>query len=170
MSKIHFFIAKCLAVLIFYIPFAYSQIRPNETDLKSTYCIEYIKISAIPKLNSLIVLFEKDALSEHYKDYKLTFEEGKKEMQLDLEKTYQDLHRLQSYLVPRIRGMDVLGLELAQNRAREDLKLVNSCDSKCIGNPKPNPDLLVCIKSCLKSIGNPDERGKACRNINFLPF
>ena len=170
MDKIKFFIIKFFSIIFFSSPFAYAQIMPNNTDLKSAYCLESLKSDLVPSINRLIELFENWAVTGSTVEERLSAREQEKQLRLKLEKTYQDMHRLRSYLFPRINGMDVRGLELASNRAEEDNKLVKSCSSKCAGNPNPNPDATICFNSCLKIIGNPDERMKACQRIDFLPF
>lgn len=170
MKKNNYFAIKCIATFIFFIPFAYSQTRPNDVDLKSAYCIEALKSDVVPSIKSLLDLTINFSGTELTKGMSLELKNSEKDLQIQLEKTYQDIDRLQSYLIPRISGMDVRGLELAQNRAKEDSKLVKSCNFKCSGNPNPNPDLIICFNSCLSSIGKPDQRIDACSSINFLPF
>ena len=170
MKESNHFAIKCIAAFLYFIPFAYSQTRPNDVDLKSAYCIESLKSDLVPSIKSLLELTINLSRTELSKEMTLELKNSEKDLQIQLDKTYQDINRLQSYLIPRISGMDVRGLELAQNRAKEDSKLVNSCSSKCSGNPNPNPDLIICVNSCLNSIGKPDQRMDACRSINFLPF
>ena len=166
MNRINYLAVKYFAILVFFISSAQSQTRPTDADLKSAYCIEYIRTDLIPSLNSLIELSRNISISGRTNEQRSSFSESEKDLQMRLEKTYQDLNRLQSYLIPRIKGMDVLGLDLAKNRAKEDSKLHLSCLPKCKGNS----DFILCINSCQNSIGNPSTRMTACQSIDFLPY
>jgi len=139
---------------------------PNNTDLKSAYCIESLKSDLIPSLKSLIEVTGNIALTGGTKEIRLKSEELEKELQNRLDKVNQDMHRLQSYLLPRISRLDILGLELAVNRAKEDKKQSLSCLPKCKGNS----DLIACFESCENSMGKPSERTRACHSIDFLPY
>jgi hypothetical protein len=127
-----------------------------ERDLKSSYCIAVLqKETAAEDLKHEIL--KQSGIDIGHPAYK--------ELLQSSELRKQSLHRLRSYLIPRVKNSDVDGLQLARHRGEEDWNLFLTC-SKCMSSQQREK----CLAECDKSLGGPRLRMDSCKSPDFLPF
>lgn len=148
----------CLFLLGCGTAFAQALQLPNETDLRAAYCIPVLQhmISTTDAINASELGEFKDKM---------------------LRDRRNDLHRVQSYLVPRITRLDPDGLMLAGNRGKIDAKEADAtdldrcskeCDAK-VPNSPPYEAMANCLSACYKAIPVL-KRMSVCYDITWLPF
>jgi len=146
---------------------ASAQRAPTDAELKSAYCIHVLATKLSWTKNEIP---DRKALAEENKGTQLgrLALEYVESLENSLLKTQADLSRLRSYLVPRIPGIDILALEMARDRAKEDFQLAmnNSCAVKCSGIDT----IGSCLAKCDEAVGGPRARTWTCAKIDFLPF
>ena len=118
---------------------AHAERSPTDVELKSVYCITVLTASM--EIEKMLggSSFARNA---------------------------SNLNRLQSYLLPRVRDVDVEALLLAKNRAQKDRELYSTCAPKCA----VLSNFRSCLGTCSEELGGPLARLLACNNVNFLPF
>jgi hypothetical protein len=125
---------------------------PNSVDLRASYCVAFHKNVLSENLPIL-------ADSKKYTDlYGGDWYEVVKSSTASSE---NDLSRLQSYMLPRIKFLDAEALILATQQFSKDHKFLNLCQSKCIS--------LECFNQCAISTGY-KERATLCMNLSWIPF
>ena len=146
---------------------ASAQRAPTDAELKSAYCIHILSTKLSWIKNEIP---DSRARAEENKGTEIgrLALESVETLENLLLKTQADLSRLRSYLVPRIPGIDILALEMARGRAKEDFQLAtnNSCAVKC----NDFDTMRSCIAKCDEAVGGPRARTWTCKKIDFLPF
>lgn len=133
---------------------------PTDTDLKTAYCITVAKKS-IEGLSRAPI-----AQGTPGYDY----------MQGMIRDRNNDLHRLQSYLLPKLPSLDATGLLAAARRAEADFpasseaagQCATHCDSTLESGSMGNK-WLACMNTCTAESAV-YVRVNSCRTINWLPF
>jgi hypothetical protein len=140
---------------------------PTDIELRAAYCIPIVKWQlGISQQTEVIARgLERDATtpSEHKKLSKVYANTRKSTAAVEL-----TLHRLQSYLLPRIQLRDPVALAAAQGRGEADLRELQNatehCTTQCAG-PEHETE---CFESC---VGKPlVARMRACLSASWLPF
>ena len=151
--RISLFLALCSGSIFSYAQVALSNL---ERDLKSSYCIAVLQKEVAAE----------DLIHEFLKQNGMDKSNpANKELFQSSELRKQSLHRLRSYLIPRVKNSDVNGLQLARNRGEEDWNLFLTC-SKCMSTQQSEK----CLAECDKSLGGPRLRMDSCKSPDFLPF
>lgn len=127
-----------------------------ERDLKSSYCIAVLQ-KEVAARDFIDQILKQNGIEKSNPAHKDLFQSS------DLRE--QSLHRLRSYLIPRVKNSDLEGLQLARNRGEEDWNLFLSCTKKCSSMQGKN-----CLAECDKSLGGPTLRMDTCKSLDFLPF
>jgi hypothetical protein len=132
---------------------AYAQrYAPNHIDLRASYCIAFHK--NVISENSPILADAKKFTDLYGGDwYEL--------VKSSTASSENDLSRLQSYMLPRIKFLDAEALILATQQFSKDHKFLNMCQSKC--------SELECLNQCAVNSGY-KERASSCMNLNWIPF
>lgn len=151
-----------IALLMFVASMAHGQTRslPTDADLKTAYCITVVK----KNIQSLSMNTDPPGSPARNMIDDL------------LRDRNNELHRLQSYLLPKLPSLDATGLIAASNRGEADsaasLANAQQCGNRCestLESGKPGDKWVSCIQTC--SAENPAAtRVASCRNINWLPF
>jgi hypothetical protein len=132
---------------------AYAQkYLPNSVDLRASYCVAFHK-NVVSE--NLPILADANKYTDLYGGdwYEL--------VKSSTASSENDLSRLQSYMLPRIKFLDAEALILATQQFSKDHKFLNLCQSKCIA--------LECFNQCAISTGY-KERATLCMNLNWIPF
>lgn len=141
---------------------AQAQVLPTDVDLKSAYCMR-IKQRQSPMLNQIL-----RGHAPGHPAYDTS--------QRILREHESDIHRLRSYLVPRMSSLDTTGLLAAANRADADMNERASSSSRCpdtcrqqAENGQPTEKWSACLDACL--VDDPSwVRVKSCEKVTWLPF
>jgi hypothetical protein len=143
-------------------PLANSQptTLPTDLDLKTAYCITVAKKSI-------------EGLS---REQTVQGTPGHDYMQGMIRDRSNDLHRLQSYLLPKLPSLEASGLIAAAKRAETDFvasgDAAGQCSVRCnstLENGSMGNKWLACMNACTGESAV-YERVNSCRNINWLPF
>ena len=125
---------------------------PNSVDLRASYCVAFHK-NVVGENSPLL------ADAKKYTDlYGADWYEAIKSSTASSE---NDLSRLQSYMLPRIKFLDTEALILAAQQFPKDHKFLKLCQSKC--------NDLECVNQCAISTGY-KERATSCMNLSWIPF
>lgn len=123
---------------------------PNHIDLRASYCIAFHK-HTISQNSPLLTEAKKELYGgDWYESVKSSIASSE-----------NDLSRLQSYILPRIKFLDAEALMLATQQFSKDVNFLNLCQSKC--------SELECFNQCATSTGY-KERAMSCMNLNWIPF
>lgn len=129
---------------------ASAQRPPTDMELGASYCIPIVQ-GAIEAGRELV-----------QRDSAPIFEQGLREREAAL-------NRLQGYVLPRLRYLDLDAVTLALARGRTDVaerkRLLNACYIKCEGKA----DFLGCMTDCPMPHGLV-ERIDLCLKPDWLPF
>lgn len=123
---------------------------PNHIDLRASYCVAFHK-HTISQNSPLLTEAKKELYGGDW--YEL--------VKSSIASSENDLSRLQSYILPRIKFLDVEALMLATQQFSKDVNFLNLCQSKC--------SELECFNQCATSTGY-KERAMSCMNLNWIPF
>lgn len=133
----------------------------TDTDLRAAYCMPQAKEIAELQREDISELDEKK-LSKEMLDFFRT----------EREKSFSNLNRLQSYLLPRLKYLDTSALTLAMGRYKTDKGHFEQCMAKkqCMSFFNMPDVLKKCLDDCnVESAGARDRLG-ACMELNWLPF
>ena len=138
------------------------KVPPPDIDLKAAYCIrlEQIRLadmSAAAAIADNPVLDESDRLDM-------------KRINDDLIHQLSDrLNRLQTYLLPRLKYLDSLGLSGAVKRGDIDAEQYNQLVKTCRSNCETRSEGFgKCMTPCVE--GELKTRTDQCANLTWLPF
>lgn len=128
--------------------------QPNDTELRSAYCLRVLSGELRTMQN---VLKEQPDFAGRYK--------------ADISKKEVDIDRLESYLNPKINTLDVPALLAAVKRADADqvstVTALSACLSQCAG--VDHAKRMQCINQCEET--NPAWlRRDRCKSVDWLPF
>jgi len=133
-------IVTCLTVFSI---LAKAEQLPNDADLQAAYCLGFWQSQ-----NNVITSLYNALTPPQDPPFNL---------QLD---------RLQSYLIPRIQYLDILGIEAARYRGVQDYELVMGDTSNCINSCQQDMD---CREECINN-SKALSRTTKCGDLNFLPY
>ena len=125
---------------------------PNHIDLRASYCVAFHKH---------IVSENFPILADEMKFAGLYGADFVEQIRASTASSENDLSRLQSYMLPRIKFLDVEGLLLAANQFTKDSNFLKLCQSKCSS--------IDCMNICPISTGY-KERATLCIDLNWIPF
>lgn len=145
------------AVLALYGGVVLAKELPNEVDLRAAYCI--------PVINNDLQEMNYDFSGM---DAEIVNMAAKKKSEIE-----NDLNRLKSYLLPRLKYLDNLSLGVARERGKADVDRFNHDKKVCVYDvcqaQKSTTAKSECAIKCLD--GNQvRERLKRCNDLSFLPF
>ena len=154
--------------------FVYSQvsaveIQTTEIGLKASYCAQALKdkIPVIEQTEQVIRVRANDPTHPLKNEAAIQADKLKNL----LEKTKNDLKRLQRYLILKFDQIDGYEILVAATSAIEDKKSSQMCSEKCSMSLSENYEKFIsCTNNCQISLGNPDLRLQSCNNISWLPF
>ena len=126
---------------------------PNEADLKAAYCSSVVR--------SWIQVFNQD-FSGYDADVK-------KEMAKLIAETEEDLRRLESYLFPRMRYLDLLSITAAVERGKADVARNQQDGQTCREFCPDKKTRTSCLEKC-RDDGAAYKRIAVCGDLSFLPF
>lgn len=151
-------IALIAIILLSFAALADSDIRtPSDKESRAAYCLGVLKD------------WRNSSMSLRYHD----FDKAAGEQYEEKEKLKDDIKRLESYVLPRQRYVDIHSLHLAEARGRKDLKtLQNSdlffdCSNFCA--LQENRDKPDCKQDCVEK-DDLYKRVTSCRDLDFLPY
>lgn len=133
----------------------------TDTDLRAAYCIPQAKEIAELQRNGIPELDEKK-LGKEMLDFLST----------EREKSFSNLNRLQSYLLPRLKYLDSSALTLAMGRYKTDKGNFEQCMAKkqCLSFFHVPDVLKKCLDDCNVESAGASDRLAACVELNWLPF
>ncbi|MBT2298918.1 hypothetical protein J7E70_00435 [Variovorax paradoxus] len=133
---------------------------PSSTEIRSAYCISVLTGRA------------RDAQMLASLPAPRSLQEGFREVQAGYE---QDVRRLRSYLVPRMKHLDGEALLEAADRGQSDvnsfLRTQLACKTRCDTKLAPGPDASAKNTACLSACSAEDpafDRVNACSAVNWL--
>jgi hypothetical protein len=135
---------------------------PTDVDLKSAYCLR-IKQTQGVFINELAGK-EPRKSAAYDMVQKMTRDHN------------ADVHRLQSYLLPRMSSLEPTGLLAATNRADADMGDMATVAKTCAPNCRQHAEPVVNMekyRACLDSCRNEypaAARVDSCKVVNWLPF
>lgn len=131
---------------------------PTDVELRAAYCLP----AAREQVNNLIT---PDEILEQLKPQQLEF------LRAEQSKANANLHRLQSYLLPK-KHLNPEALLAAMNRHHADETLINNCSARlqCLNVVSDKKKQLDCYERCNVETGGSRDRLKACYDLNWLPF
>lgn len=133
----------------------------TDTDLRAAYCLPQAKEIAELQREGVSEIDEKK-LSKEMLDF----------LRTEREKSFTNLNRLQSYLLPRLKYLDSSALTLAMGRYKTDKGNFEQCMAKkqCKSFFQ-TPDVLnKCLDDCNIESAGARDRLWACLELNWLPF
>lgn len=140
---------------------ALAQSLPTDTDLRTAYCITVAK--------SQLIVTQQMLNGEPERSPAFAFVQKTHKEQADL------VNRLQSYLLPKLSGLDAEPLLLAVKRAVVDLEegkaAASACASRCepsLQNGRPTQRWSACVDECL--VSPLARRLRACSTPDWLPY
>lgn len=132
---------------------AYSQeYPPNNIDLRAAYCVAF---------NKNIVSENSPILADEMKFAGLYGAEFVEKIRASTASSENNLARLRSYMLPRIKFLDAESLLLAANQFPNDYQFLKSCQSRCSS--------IVCMNECPIRTGY-KEKATWCIDLNWIPF
>lgn len=139
---------------------AAAEQMPTDVDLKTAYCLK-VKQRQVAFINSFA-----EPTTSAGQDYK----------QKMLRDHSTEVNRLQSYLLPKLKYLDLNALQGAANRAEADVNDSEGMSKQCIARCDPhvvNGTLTekwrVCLEGCTADFPAAT-RVSACQKIDWLPF
>lgn len=139
-----------------------AQILPTDVDLRTAYCLR-VKQRQTLLMNEIL---------GSYVPGSPAYEVSQKVMR----EHASEIHRLQSYLVPRVSSLDATGLIAATNRGDADMNELASnppaCPDNCgqyVENGRPTDKWSACMDACLANVPA-HARVTACKKVDWLPF
>lgn len=167
--KSSIFFIYFLITLFVYPQFSFAEIQTSEIRLKASYCAQALKdkIPAIEQTEQIIRLRANDP--SHPLKNEATIHADK--LRNLLEKTKNDLKRIQRYLILKFEQIDGYEILVAAASAIEDKKSSQMCGEKCSMSLSENYEKFnSCTDNCQIALGNPNLRLQSCNNISWLPF
>jgi hypothetical protein len=154
-------VAVAIVLWSFWCP-TFAQISaPTDTDLRTAYCIRVV---------TPLVDFLSQQISNQPEGSQV-----REMLKKDIQAPADALHRMQSYLLPKLATLQPDPVIAAMARADADRKqytaLADSCMEQCRPNEdggKPTKKWVGCMESCLDS--PLQKRTAACRTPGWLPF
>lgn len=133
----------------------------TDTDLRAAYCITQAKEIAELQREGISEIDEKK-LSKEMLDF----------LHTEREKSFTNLNRLQSYMLPRLKYLDSSSLTLAMGRYKTDKANFEQCMAKKQCKSFFHmPDVLnKCLDDCNVESAGARDRLWACMELNWLPF
>ena len=135
---------------------------PSSIELQSAYCISVLNGRA------------KDAQKLASLPGPRSQQEGFREAQAGYE---EDVRKLRSYLVPRMKYVDAEALLVAADRGQADvssfLRTQLACKARCDAKPTTGADAIAEITACISACTAEDpaaDRVKACSPVNWFRF
>jgi hypothetical protein len=128
---------------------------PSSIEIRSAYCISVLTGRA-REAQTLASVPAPSALQDSFRTAQAGYE--------------QDVRRLRSYLVPRMKYLDGEALLAAADRGQSDvnsfLRTQQACKTRCDTRPASGP-AATCISACAAE-DPAAERVKACSPVNWL--
>ncbi len=143
-------------ILICFLPILSFSVKaqrsaPSHVDLNASYCAAYLKES----INTMSSIISDTSLNDDLKN----------SLKNDLFKFEINLKRIQNYLLPRTRLLEVDGLISAYNQHAMDVRNYNLCVAKC----PVNLDKISCFRSCSEVVGF-STKSNQCNNLSWMPY
>lgn len=132
---------------------SYAQkVAPSPTDLKAAYCVKYYQYS-VNLIESTANILNKDS-PDLYKSHMALLEELR-----------HNLQKLQSYLLPRTKFLELEGLLTAAAQYTKDSALTDSCINQCPNDQQSG----ACRAVCIDKTGF-NNRSKTCNDLSWMPY
>lgn len=147
-------INKFLLIAILVIPLSADAQKslPNNIDLRASYCVAFHK---------KIVSENAPILADEGKSAGVYGAEFVEQIRSSTASSENDLSRLRSYILPRLKFLDSEALIFAADQFPKDRQFLQNCQSKCSS--------LECLNACAVSTGY-QEKARWCSGLNWIPF
>lgn len=149
----------CLGVLVTLTANAHAAgYPPTDIELRAAYCLTAAR-------QQVANLATPDEIREQLKPEQQDF------LKAEQAKANANLHRLQSYLLPK-KHLNPEALLAAMNRHHADTALLESCSVQlqCFSVARDKKKLQDCYEKCNVETGGTRDRLKACVDLFWLPF
>ena len=130
---------------------------PNDVDLKAAYCLE--KIRQVAQIHLEISAHPPN---DKFNQEQLSF------LRAERNKATSDLNRIESYIVPRLKYLDLQSITLAMGRHKADSTSMGQCIKTERCPSQLNSQL--CWDNCNKETSGAGSRLKTCSDLDWLPF
>lgn len=144
---------------------------PTDADLRSAYCIPVLQ-HGIDVLNQAAAAHEAQAKSAQTPEQRRAGQELRDIVLNRVSETQSTLHRLTSYLLPRMQYRDQLALTAAGERGEADVKVLQAkavrCPTRCGGFDVSDAAWYACAARCVDK--ELIARVRACAAPTWLPF
>jgi hypothetical protein len=130
---------------------------PSPIDLRAAYCTPIVQ-------NQIVVVQPLTTMPDFAAEGAVLLAEAK-----------DNLRRLQLYLLPRISHLEATGLNVAIQRAKEDIaksaQYTKACQATCqqMAHPTASAE-LACLDTCVKREDPARTRYKECEDLRWLPY
>lgn len=128
------------------------QYAPNHIDLRASYCVAFHKNTI--SVYSYVIVDEMNSA-------RLYGAEFVEQIRASIASSENNLSRLRSYMLPRIKFLDAEALILAANQFTKDFNFLKLCSDKCTS--------IDCAYACPTSTGYA-EKVNWCTDLNWIPF